>query len=325
MKILKINCSPDLSYFTKRGVEFEVDTHVATEKFPIKFLYKVKDANGNFLDMYTPDASKYVARFTGYDVILVGWKPEDYGQELKNTGGYMCPQPVNDQYWLTVRQDGKPYAIHEMMHAICYILAFKHKLYATIRDFMDSDRLGRPYFLNDFPEAIDSNFSQTWATIAPHINLLNKKPTIIQSIKQVIRTKIENTVVITRYKSNVKETLGELVATNGKATFTCKTLELPDFGNTPNISCIPKGKYFVTKVFWKKRLRWAYLLQNVKDRQGIFIHEGNYYYNYLGCIGLGQTTRDLNGDGFLDITDTVKTVKLFEQFMENKPFMLIIQ
>lgn len=132
-------------------------------------------------------------------------------------------------------------------------------------------------------------------------------------------------VTITRTTDTGKQTLGELVAINGGKTFKCRTIELPWKDNQRMISCIPKGTYLVKMSVWAGKTKKFYLLQNVPGRGGIFMHEGNYYYNYQGCIGLGKDLVDMNRDGQLDVTATTDTVKAFETFMEGKDFTLTIQ
>ena len=133
------------------------------------------------------------------------------------------------------------------------------------------------------------------------------------------------TATITRNKSTKKETTGTLIANCNGSTFTCKTIELPDLNNQKMVSCIPKGTYTVKKVFWAKKLKYFYQVQNVPNRSGIFIHEGNYYFNYEGCIGVGQSFADLNKDGEVDITSTVSTLKQLDSFFGGQPFQLTIK
>lgn len=142
------------------------------------------------------------------------------------------------------------------------------------------------------------------------IELLKKKP---------------NGVTITRISDNGIETLGELVAYKDGKEFRCKTIELAWKENKNSISCIPKGTYEVAMSLWSKKNKNYYLLKDVPSRSGIFIHEGNYHYNYEGCIGLGKDFADINKDGQTDITSTVATLKAFEKFMNKEPFTLTIQ
>lgn len=149
------------------------------------------------------------------------------------------------------------------------------------------------------------------------------------ALKPFVRIKMpqinEVWVKIKREVGNSKETLGTLIARNGQATFTCKTLELPWLNNQRNISCIPKGTYQVKQEWWWSKAKSTYLLQNVTGRGGIRIHSGNYFSDIQGCILLGNSFVDINKDGILDVVNSRVTIQAFEQFMGKKPFTLIVE
>lgn len=134
-----------------------------------------------------------------------------------------------------------------------------------------------------------------------------------------------NTVTIIRGTDDTVETIGTLKAIRARDNhvFTCETLELPWKNNQHDISCIPKGTYYcsIRPFFSKDR----YELMNVPDRTGIFIHEGNYYHDVLGCILLGIKPSDINHDGQIDVTASVATITAFMTFMQNEPFTLTIE
>lgn len=311
MKLLAINCTPNLSYFSERGLSFDVEYKTITDTFPLKFLYQVKDADGSMVDMYTPDVKAYMeANFStkDYAIILYGWKPEAYGEQVKHTGGYTEPTPLlNGCMWATVRQDTIPnnnYALHELHHILCRILYTKG-VYPV--DFMDTDKKGRAYYLNDFPENPESNYAQTWNEIKKYLPLLNKK--------------VMKTVTITRGIDTGKQMQGKLT-TDG---FSCDTLERPWKNNQPNISCIPKGTYNVKWTFSPRFMRYTYEVQKVPNRVGVRFHKGNYFFDVEGCILLGKGYTDLNKDGQQDIINSTVTIKAFETFMGRKEFLLVIK
>tara|TARA_R110001632_G_scaffold231703_1_gene370808 strand:+ start:23095 stop:23526 length:432 start_codon:yes stop_codon:yes gene_type:complete len=112
-------------------------------------------------------------------------------------------------------------------------------------------------------------------------------------------------VTITRSKLEDAQTLGALVLTNdeGKKLFNCKTLELPWLNNKRNESCIPLGNY---KVVARQSARYNkhYHIQDVPGRSFVLIHIGNYYTQTKGCILVGKSVSDINGDGYLDVTNS---------------------
>ena len=129
------------------------------------------------------------------------------------------------------------------------------------------------------------------------------------------------TVTITRQTDDGKETTGILTVGN----FTCKTLERPWLNNQHMISCIPKGTYIAVWAYQGDLKEWHYTLQNVLDRDGIFMHEFNYVFQSEGCIGLGKSFVDMNGDKEPDITYSRVTINSFETLMNKQSFTLIIQ
>lgn len=136
---------------------------------------------------------------------------------------------------------------------------------------------------------------------------------------------LEPDVVITRGKDNGVQTIGKLVAKRNGATFTCDTLELPWKNNERNVSCVPKGLYDVKYTFSWLFKKFTYELQKVLNRKGIRKHSGNYFTDIQGCILLGVSPKDINGDGQIDVTNSQNTVKAFEAFMGKKPYKLLIK
>lgn len=114
---------------------------------------------------------------------------------------------------------------------------------------------------------------------------------------------------ITRKDYQTKQTLGTLtVKDNGKKVFECKTLELPWFGNTFQKSCIPKGTYTVVPRRSPKFGDHLHIT-DVPGRTFILIHAGNTYKDILGCVLVGDSYGDINGDGINDVLNSRNTLK----------------
>jgi hypothetical protein len=182
-----------------------------------------------------------------------------------------------------------------------------------VGDVMDSTPVGNkmmPYYENDYHITDpNSNFNSQWKLLTPYIDILNK----ITNMK---------VITITRKIFNNKETIGELRSFDGK--FGCSTLELPWKNNQRNVSCIPTGMYVGKKIFSLK-FGNVYQIQNVLNRAGIYFHEGNYFFNTDGCILLGSSPKDINGDGIIDISNSKLIRKAFEIYTNFEPFTLIIK
>jgi hypothetical protein len=119
-------------------------------------------------------------------------------------------------------------------------------------------------------------------------------------------------VNITRDSDNGIVTIGHLQVLNdyGVPVFAAYTCELPYKDNQHNISCIPEGTY---KAVWCEMLdhpgHYHYLLQNVPDRDGIFIHYmSNIPAMDRGCIALCE---NVNQSGIT--TNSSQTVDTFEE------------
>lgn len=97
------------------------------------------------------------------DVVYSNWT------DLQTVQGARFMQLVYNPYLLSSGEVSIALK-HEPMHALCYNANAKG---FAVHDYMDMDTLGRPFYLNATPDNPTSNFSQTWAQLAPFINSLN--------------------------------------------------------------------------------------------------------------------------------------------------------
>jgi hypothetical protein len=71
---------------------------------------------------------------------------------------------------------------------------------------------------------------------------------------------------------------------NSQGQIICPTIELPWKSNQVQTSCIPEGRYEITKRYSKK-FKWHLLINNVPDRHLILMHPANDANLELkGCI-----------------------------------------
>lgn len=127
-------------------------------------------------------------------------------------------------------------------------------------------------------------------------------------------------VILNRFNQSKYQTLGELLF-DGKVL--CKTLELPYMSNQRGKSCIPTGEYTVVRRVSPKYGEHFHLV-DVPGRQWILIHPANYVSQLLGCIAVGKSHRDINGDGRKDLTSSVDTMKMLLQTLPKNSFKLEI-
>ncbi len=88
----------------------------------------------------------------------------------------------------------------------------------------------------------------------------------------------------------------------------CRTLELPDKDNQSRISCIPEGTYTVVKRNSAKYGDHFHIL-DVPNRSYILVHNANYKRQLKGCIAVGLSHTDIDGDGHRDVTRSKSTLK----------------
>lgn len=99
--------------------------------------------------------------------------------------------------------------------------------------------------------------------------------------------------------------------------FRCCTLELPDKNNQQDISCIPAGRYQCKKIV-SPSLGDCINIENVLNRTYIRIHSGNYTSQILGCVLVGDSIKDINRDGVLDVANSKNTLnKLMDLLPES--------
>lgn len=102
----------------------------------------------------------------------------------------------------------------------------------------------------------------------------------------------------------LKETVGIFSYEN----FYCNTLELPWLENATGISCIPDGYYKCRKI-QSPANGDCIEITNVVDRTYIQIHIANFKRDIEGCVAVGSSLVDIDGDGLLDVANSSKTFK----------------
>ena len=117
--------------------------------------------------------------------------------------------------------------------------------------------------------------------------------------------------------------------TNGKleceGKLICNTIELPWKNNERRVSCVPEGKYFLSKRYSKKH-KWHIEVRNVAGRSGILFHPANNAMKELnGCIA---PVTKISGAGLgLMSRKACKTLKtlVYKALDKNEKVVLIIQ
>ena len=125
-------------------------------------------------------------------------------------------------------------------------------------------------------------------------------------------------LLIERYPNSDKQTIGNgYVLENDFIKYEFKTLELPWRNNEQRVSCIPCVEYKVIKRKSKK-FGYHFHIQNVDNRSYILIHKGNYYTDILGCVLVGDDLNDINGDNYIDVVNSTKTMEKLLKLLPNE-------
>lgn len=120
---------------------------------------------------------------------------------------------------------------------------------------------------------------------------------------------------IIRIDQNLRGTYGMLTTDDGKEI--CHTLELPWKDNAPRISCIPSGTYACHRRFSQHFQCEVFEITRVPGRSDILMHPANYTSELLGCVALGSSFADLNGDGVKDLASSRVAFKAFMELMRG--------
>lgn len=97
--------------------------------------------------------------------------------------------------------------------------------------------------------------------------------------------------------------------------FFCHSLELPWKNNDTDVSCIPNGIYTCRKIVSDNHGR-CFEVVGVPMRTLVRGHKGNFTSDTLGCILFGDSIKDINNDGVLDVTNSTNT---FNKLMSKLP------
>ena len=75
----------------------------------------------------------------------------------------------------------------------------------------------------------------------------------------------------------------------------CVTLEPPDRGNLPDVSCIPAGEYECCRVETPS-FGTTFEIADVPGRTHILFHQGNVVADTHGCVLLGRSFGHVGGE-----------------------------
>jgi len=139
------------------------------------------------------------------------------------------------------------------------------------------------------------------------------------------RIKRDHDALLKRQKSTATQTIGEFsfYGESIRAIFTCKTIELEVDCNNVRDDAIPPGMYVVVKR-WSQKYGWHFHIIDVPGRSLILFHNANYSRELLGCVGVGASHKDIDGDGKIDVTSSRSTLKRMNKVLPDRFTLKII-
>lgn len=133
-------------------------------------------------------------------------------------------------------------------------------------------------------------------------------------------------IEINRQWQDNNQTLGLCTVYNedNKPVFSSISLERGWQDNKKNISCIPPGEYTVV-LEWSPRFNtMLWEIKGVPNRSECKFHAANYWFQLNGCIALGQKIKDINKDGYNDVTSSRNTMKAFHTALKNSTKAILV-
>ncbi len=136
-------------------------------------------------------------------------------------------------------------------------------------------------------------------------------------------------IKIQRYSQDSNQTLGTctVIGENNTPLFTSISLERGWRNNQKSVSCIPKnsGPY---NVIWEKSnkfKRFLWEIKGVPNRSECKFHVSNYWRQLNGCIALGRRPKDIDRDGYIDVTSSANTINDFHKALApyNRAILII--
>lgn len=104
---------------------------------------------------------------------------------------------------------------------------------------------------------------------------------------------------------------------NGQPVFSCVCIERGDRNNQRNVSNVPAGIYPLVFEYSPRFKQNLYELKNVPNRSECKIHSANYWNQLNGCIAPGLRLKDMNGDGYFDVTNSKAKLAAFHQALKG--------
>lgn len=125
-------------------------------------------------------------------------------------------------------------------------------------------------------------------------------------------------IKIHRFTQDYNQTNGSCsVLVNNNLAFSCLSLERGWRNNDKGISCIPSGTYEVVLEYSPRFKKNLWEIKGVPNRSECKFHASNFWHQLNGCVALGLRRKDINGDGYPDVTASKQAMAQFNQSLKG--------
>jgi hypothetical protein len=124
-------------------------------------------------------------------------------------------------------------------------------------------------------------------------------------------------VSIIRKQQDQNQTLGfhTVEDQNGLPLYAGLLLERGWRDNQKRISCVPIGEYELVWEYSNRFKCYLWEVKGVENRTETKFHTFNFWFQSNGCYGPGRTLKDINKDGYYDITASKSSLAAFHKAM----------
>ncbi|WP_391595141.1 DUF5675 family protein [Winogradskyella sp.] len=127
------------------------------------------------------------------------------------------------------------------------------------------------------------------------------------------------TIIVNRDWQDENQTLGVCYVKDefGNIIFKSECIERGWRNNQSRVSCIPPGTYPVKLEYSPRFRKKLWEIYDVPGRSECKFHAANYARQLNGCIALGNNRKDIDNDGYYDVTSSRDTMKKFHEALQG--------
>lgn len=114
------------------------------------------------------------------------------------------------------------------------------------------------------------------------------------------------------------------VSIDGVNVFKSQCIERGWRNNERGVSCIPEGEYKVVLEYSPRFKKYLWEIYGVPDRSECKFHAVNFARDLNGCVGLGESRRDIDKDGYFDVTNSKDTMIEFHKSLKGYEEAILI-